>query len=640
MTKKAHLRVVAGRAGEGRPPGAETAVGAVALALVEDGALAPAALAACLDGAAPAGPQARLARLRAHLGPGRLEAAFARHFRLGQADLAATPPDARLIEALGPARCLRLGVVPWRRAGSVTLVATARPDRFPEQRPALEAALGPVRPVLAAPEDIRAALLRIRGRALALAAERHAPGWASCRGFARLPRAVTVVAALQGLLALTLLAPLAVFAALAAWAVLTMLATTGLKLAALAAVMGTRRRHSPSASAAAPELAALRPHRPEVSVIVPLYRETAIAERLIRRLARLSYPKDRLEVLLAVEADDRLTRETLAGLDLPHWIRPVTVPGGTLKTKPRALNFVLDFCRGEIVGVWDAEDAPAPDQIEAVVDRFRTAPAEVACLQGVLDFYNRRRNWLSRCFAIEYAAWFRVVLPGLARLGLVLPLGGTTIFLRRQALEEVGRWDAHNVTEDADLGVRLARFGYRTELIDTVTEEEANSWAWPWVRQRSRWLKGYAMTWAVHMRAPRRLWAELGPRRFLGFQVLFLGTLSQFALAPVIWSFWLMIFGLPHPMGAVLPHGALQVMWGGFILAEAVNVGTGMLAVALAGRQHRFLIPWVPTLHLYYPLAALAVLKGLAEVLYKPFFWDKTEHGAFHDAGPEAEKAA
>ena len=154
-----------------------------------------------------------------------------------------------------------------------------------------------------------------------------------------------------------------------------------------------------------------------------------------------------------------------------------------------------------------------------------------AC-KGCLISITPRVNWLSRCFTIEYATWFRVILPGLARMGLPIPLGGTTLFFRRTILDRLGGWDAHNVTEDADLGIRLARHGYRTELIPTTTYEEANCRPWPWVRQRSRWLKGYAVTWAVHMRNPARLWRDLGPWRFFGVQVLFVGTLSQFITAP------------------------------------------------------------------------------------------------------------
>lgn len=314
-------------------------------------------------------------------------------------------------------------------------------------------------------------------------------------------------------------------------------------------------------------------------------------------------------------------------------MRVVTVPAGGVRTKPRALNYALDFCRGSIVGVYDAEDAPAPDQLHRVVARFHERGSEVACLQGVLDYYNARSNWMARCFALEYAAWFRVILPGIARLGLTVPLGGTTLFFRRTALEALGGWDAHNVTEDADLGVRLARKGYRTELIDTVTEEEANARPWPWVRQRSRWIKGYAMTWAVHMRDPAQLRRDLGTRRFLGVQLLFLGSLAQSFLAPVLWSYWLVLFGLPHPMSVLLTGAAAVALAGLFTLAFSVNVAVAL--VGTSGPKHRHLRPWALTLEAYFPLATLAAAKAFFEMVVRPFYWDKTVHGV-DDAANDA----
>ena len=298
-----------------------------------------------------------------------------------------------------------------------------------------------------------------------------------------------------------------------------------------------------------------------------------------------------------------------------------------MKTKPRALNVALGQCRGSVVGIYDAEDAPEPGQIRKVVDRFHARGPEVACLQGVLDYYNPHTNWLSRCFTIEYAAWFRLILPGIARLGLAVPLGGTTLFFRRSVLEELGGWDAHNVTEDADLGIRLARRGYRTELVDTVTGEEANCRVIPWIKQRSRWIKGYIMTWAVHMRQPRLLWRQLGPKGFFGFQVLFLGTIAQFLLAPLLWSFLLIPFGFDHPLYAALPAPALWTMSAVFFLSEFANIFIGMLG--LRRTRHGLSLLWVLTLKVYYPLASLAAYKGLMELATRPFYWDKTTHGIF-----------
>jgi cellulose synthase/poly-beta-1,6-N-acetylglucosamine synthase-like glycosyltransferase len=311
----------------------------------------------------------------------------------------------------------------------------------------------------------------------------------------------------------------------------------------------------------------------------------------------------------------------------------VTVPPGEIRTKPRALNYALDVARGRIIGVWDAEDAPEADQIDRVVAEFLRRDPKVACLQGRLAWYNARRNWLTRCFAIEYATWFRIVLPGLARIGWPVPLGGTSVFFRRAALEELGGWDAHNVTEDADLGLRLARRGYRTEIVDTITYEEATARLAPWIRQRSRWLKGYAMTYAVHMRSPRRLLADLGPWRFLGVQVVFLATLSQFVLAPLLWSFWPAAFGLWHPFGAVLPPDWPRAIALLFLGAEAVSLAVGLIAVSERGQ--RDMMPVVLTLSCYFPFATLAAAKAAWELAFRPFFWDKTAHGE----GPDAPRA-
>ena len=249
----------------------------------------------------------------------------------------------------------------------------------------------------------------------------------------------------------------------------------------------------------------------------------------------------------------------------------------------------------------------------------------------MLDYYNDNENWLTRCFTVEYASWFRVILPGLERMGLVVPLGGATLFFRRDVLEKLGGWDAHKVTEDADLGARLARAGYTTELMPTVTQEEANGRFWPWIKQRSRWLKGYAITYAVHMRNPRKLWSDLGAKRFWGVQLLFAGTLSQFILALVPWSFWIIPFCWHHPFHAMLPPVWFWTLAGTFFLAEGIVFLVA--AIALRAANKTWLIKWALTLQIYFPMAAIAAYKGLIELAWKPFFWDKTTHGVLLPKG-------
>ncbi|MBP9048073.1 MAG: glycosyltransferase family 2 protein [Tabrizicola sp.] len=545
----------------------------------------------------------------------------ARNWGIRLVDLDTALPDPRLIDAVGVQDCLRHGLVPWQKIGDVTIVATSRPEEFRRLRPMLEARLGPVAAGLASARAILAAIHALRGELLAHAAENRVAAHESCRNWPRLHQSPLAMAVLAVTLAALLVAPLATGLAGLTFAVFSLACIALLKIAAtIAALRAPLPGHEPASDAIAPV----------VSVIVALYREADIAPRLVRRLARLDYPAELLDVILAVEAEDHITLDALATAELPPWMRIVVVPEGQVKTKPRALNHAFDHARGAIIGVYDAEDAPDPDQLLRVVARFQRSGPEVACLQGTLDYYNPRTNWLSRCFTIEYAGWFRLVLPGLARLGLVVPLGGTTLFFRRDVLDRLGAWDAHNVTEDADLGIRLARYGYRTELIDTITHEEANCRALPWIKQRSRWIKGYMMTWAVHMRQPRLLWRQLGPKGFLGFQVLFLGTIAQFLLAPLLWSFLLLPFGFDHPLYAAMPVPAVWAMAAIFFLSEAANILIG--ALGLGRTKHGLSLIWVLTLKIYYPLASLAAYKGLLELATRPFYWDKTTHGLFDHA--------
>lgn len=538
-------------------------------------------------------------------------------WQAGRLDAQSPLPDPRLIDAFGAVSCLAMHVLPYRFVGGATLIATAHPEDFQRNRPQLEAVFGPVLMLLATRSTVEGTLLKLRGAGLAHLAETRVAVDDSCRSYRADQLRLPVLLAL--LLALVAIAfwPGQVLLVATVVALAAGLGFTALKIAALLSALANR------VEPPAPLIARL----PIVSVMVALYRESDIAPRLVKRLGLLDYPKELLDVLLVVEADDSMTRDALTAADLPGWMRVVVVPDGTVRTKPRALNYALDQCRGSIVGVYDAEDAPEPDQISRVVERFHSRGADLACVQGRLDFYNPRINWLSRCFTIEYAAWFRLLLPGIERLGLAVPLGGTTLFFRRSVLESLGRWDAHNVTEDADLGMRIARRGYRTELLDTTTFEEATCRPRSWVKQRSRWIKGFMMTWLTHMRNPARLWRELGPRKFLGFQLLLAGSVLHSLLAPVLWTFWVMPFGIAHPVQDVVTGPVLNLLLMSFLAIEVAIMAFGMTGNART--RHRLNPLWVLTMPLYYPLATLAAYKAAWEMLVHPFYWDKTNHGEF-----------
>lgn len=550
--------------------------------------------------------------------------ALARHLTAQSVNLRIQPPDPRLTNILPPDLCLKYNIVPWMSVGGLLILVTGRPEHLETQRPNLPPEVRRALIAVSTETDVETCLATLHRRALTRQAETRTDPIYSCRNW-NITQS-THAAKVWGLIGASLIT-CAVFAnsvlvLLTLWALFSLFAVATMKTLATVA-----HKRAPLAQTQSAPRAPL----PRISIMVPLYKETEIAHALIARLAKLSYPKALLDVLLVLEEKDDLTRATISRTALPRWLRVVEVPAGSgLTTKPRALNYALDFCKGNIVGIWDAEDAPAPAQLEHVANHFAGADPDVACVQGVLDYYNPWTNWISRCFTIEYSTWFRVVLPGLARMGFPIPLGGTTLFLRRDVIEAVGGWDAHNVTEDADLGIRLARFGYRTELLTTVTQEEANCRPLAWVRQRSRWLKGYMTTYLVHMRSPLRLWSDIGPRQFLGVQLIFVATLSQFILAPLIWMFWGTLLGGGHPIIGWLPPPAMKLVAVALLCIGLINAT--IAARAISGQNRIALFGWILTMPLYFTLATLAAYKALFELAFRPFYWDKTAHGKTTEA--------
>lgn len=551
---------------------------------------------------------------------GRVEAGLRvrRSYAPLKVDLLANPPEASLVRSMGPLNCIRLQAVPVNKLGGATLIATSGHSAQHDIRRNLPDQFGDPVFVSATREEIHHAVGSACGAILTASAETAVAEHESCRFWYSGGTRRVVLWSLGVFAISAVLFPKMLFLALFAWAFVTLVAMSALKTAALlTSAKAARKLDAPS-------------EFPVISVMVPLFQEAGIVDRLISRLSGLEYPADRLEICLVTEGDDTETRRILARRNLPDWMRVVTVPPGQLRTKPKALNYALDFCSGEIIGIWDAEDHPERSQLQRVAEEFASCDQKTVCLQGALDYYNPTQNWLTRCFTIEYGAWWRVILPGLARMGFILPLGGTTLFFRRTALEALGRWDAHNVTEDADLGIRLARHGFQTKLIPTTTREEATSRMWPWVRQRSRWIKGFMMTWTTHMRFPGLLVQQVGVWRFIGLQLLFFGSLSQVLLAPVLWSLWAIPFGLSHPVTEVLPFNWVVALAGVMLTSEMITLGTGIIGAKRAGQSG--LWPWGPSLHVYYPLATVAAYKALWELVSKPFYWDKTHHGLFSDA--------
>jgi glycosyltransferase XagB len=365
---------------------------------------------------------------------------------------------------------------------------------------------------------------------------------------------------------------------------------------------------------------------PTYTVLVPVYREPEVVGQLLAALDRLDYPRHKLDVQLLLERGDEATAEAVQAAQPASYVTVRVVPPGGPKTKPNACNHGLEHARGRLLTIYDAEDLPEPLQLRKAAVALGRLPRKVACLQARLSYHNASQNLITGWFTNEYDVWFSYYLPGLVATGAPVPLGGTSNHLRTEVLRKLGGWDAHNVTEDADLGLRLRRDGWQTMVLDSVTEEEANSDFVNWVKQRSRWYKGYLTTWLVHARQPRAVARDIGWKGVLGLHLFVGGTPLLAVLNPVFWALTL----------CWLTLGASSVSWvlsGPAYYLSLASWAVGWIApvyVAIyAAREHDRpeLALKLVLLPLYWVMMSIAALKAVLQLVRHPSYWEKTVHG-------------
>ncbi len=368
---------------------------------------------------------------------------------------------------------------------------------------------------------------------------------------------------------------------------------------------------------------------PRYTILCPLYREAEVVPQFVHAMRKMDYPVDRLQILFLTEVDDNATRLAIQALHLPAHFQVVTVPDGKPRTKPRACNYGLLQATGDYIVIYDAEDIPDPLQLKKALLAFANQGEATACIQAKLNFYNAEQNLLTRWFTAEYSLWFDLTLPGLQKLGIPLPLGGTSNHFRSHVLRSLGGWDAYNVTEDCDLGLRMAHYGFKTAVLDSTTFEEANPQLKNWIRQRSRWIKGYLQTYLVYMRRPQVYLRRGRLGEFLSLQLFVGGKTGVLFVNPLMWA---LVAGyiLFHPVdlyhtlfpGPVLYMGAMCLIFGNFFYTYSHLLGC-------MKRGHYSLVKWTLTIPIYWAMASVAAFMALQQLIFKPHYWEKTQHG-FH----------
>jgi glycosyltransferase XagB len=365
---------------------------------------------------------------------------------------------------------------------------------------------------------------------------------------------------------------------------------------------------------------------PVYSILVPLYKEARAIKHIIGAIENIDYPSDKLDIKLVVEADDIETIAAIKNIKPDYHFEIIKVPTSLPRTKPKALNYALNFVRGEYIVIYDAEDKPESSQLKKALSKFKQLDAKCICLQARLNFYNRNKNILSGFFAIEYAHLFEYTLIGLDKLNMPIPLGGTSNHFKTNKLKEILAWDPYNVTEDADLGIRISTSGYYAKILDSETLEEAPITIKSWLKQRSRWFKGYFQTYLVHMRNPIKLLRNIGFKQFLGFQI-FIGmqTLSYICLPFIMLSF--IYLGIAENDDILYPK-ITNFIWITGIANIVINFIMHLIISIIITYRNSWSNMLKSTLlyPFYFIIHIIASYMALYQLCTNPHYWEKTEH--------------
>ena len=366
---------------------------------------------------------------------------------------------------------------------------------------------------------------------------------------------------------------------------------------------------------------------PRYTIFCPLYKEWQVVPQFVSAMSKLDSPAEKLEILFLLEENDTETIEKIRAESMPEHFKIVVVPHSNPKTKPKAMNYGLQHATGEYLVIYDAEDMPEPDQLKKAIVAFGKTSDRTICVQAKLNFYNTDQNILTKIFTAEYSLWFDLILPGLQSIDAPIPLGGTSNHFKVSVLKELDGWDAFNVTEDCDLGMRLAKRGYKTAVVESTTYEEANSEPINWYNQRSRWIKGYIQTYFVHMRAPQNFKGRI--RDFLAFQIIVGGKIFSMFINPIFWLVTICYFAFRLQVGdfieSFFPGIILHIGVVSFVMGNFLYLYNYMIGCSKRGFDS--LVKYIFLTPFYWLGMSLAAWKGVYEVIIKPHYWSKTVHG-------------
>ena len=368
---------------------------------------------------------------------------------------------------------------------------------------------------------------------------------------------------------------------------------------------------------------------PTYTIFCPLYKEWDVLPQFIKAISSLDYPKEKMEVLLLLEEDDLKTIEALKPLNIPTYFHTIIVPHSLPKTKPKALNYGLAHANGDYAVIYDAEDIPDLDQLKKAVLAFKKSDNKIICMQAKLNFYNPKQNILTKLFTAEYSLWFDLILTGLQSINAPIPLGGTSNHFRTADLRLLQGWDPFNVTEDCDLGMRLHKRGYHTAIFDSTTLEESNSNLRNWLRQRSRWIKGYLQTYCVHIRRSGEYMSDWKDPHIITFQLIIGGKVTSMFINPIMWTITISYFIFRPIIGSTIESLFLPPIF--YIALFSLIIGNFFYLyyymIGCIKRKHWDIVPYAFLVPIYWLMMSIAAWIAIYQLIFKPHYWEKTHHG-------------
>lgn len=359
---------------------------------------------------------------------------------------------------------------------------------------------------------------------------------------------------------------------------------------------------------------------PTFSIIIPLKNEDEVIEATFASIEHLDYPKNLLDITVVVEETDISTLQAVqkAGRFLSKF-KLLKIPELPPFTKARALLHAIKHAKGQYITVYDAESRPEPQQLRKAAASFLIHNGDNLCLQAKIEIQNKNANWITRNFAAEYYEWYSGHLKYLSDNKLPFGLGGNSFFVSRQFLLAAGAWDPCNVTEDADLAVRLGAMGGRFKILESVTKETCPESPDEWINQRTRWNKGLMKTQLVH-------YCNFSDKSNLGFKggINFWGPMFSMSLLP-FFNLFIPIFILFGKLPFLFPILLMTILWLFLIVSLGITTMMNQQTYRRMGLQLDSFSVFKDVV-MYLLIHMVAGFKGYLEYFFKPLHWHKTKH--------------